>query len=275
LKFKYIIIGFNILIIFFLLVISITPVVVLGMDYALKFWASGWPLGLLLLLVLGAMNVFFLFNRRLFLLLEREDWPALVDYLERQIYERGRYSSRLVRLLANSYMILSDSAGVLRLEKKVSMAKPALLDKNALVFGTAHILGGRPAGAVAFFSARLEKGKPRQAQWVRMFYGFSLLLSRAFYKAETEFSALALSSDDAIITGLSAWFLAETLDKFSAKPEECRATAEQGRARLRKQMKTVADWRKEAARIENGIHAAVIKKYIEQSEPWLFQEEHA
>jgi len=273
LKFKYIIIGFNILIIFFLLVIALTPIAVLGMDSASKFWASGWPLALILLASLIGLNVFFLFNRRLFLLLEREDWPALVDYLERQVYERSRYSFRLVRLLANSYVIMSDSAGVLRLEKKVGQAKPALLDSNALVFGAAHILGGSPAGAAAFFNARLEKGSPREPQWVRMFYGFSLLLSRAFDKAETEFRALSLTSDDAIITGLSAWFLSETLEKFSANPKDCRAVAEQGRLRLRKRLKKPADWRKEVAKIETGIHAAVFKKYIEQSEPWLFQEE--
>jgi hypothetical protein len=272
-KFKYIIIGFNILIIFFLLVIIVTSVTLLGAS-ASKFWVSGWPLVLILLASLIGLNVFFLLNRRLFLLLEREDWPALVDYLERQVYERGRYSSRLVRLLANSYVILSDSAGVLRLEKKISLSKPALLDSNALVFGAAHILGGSPAGAAAFFSARLENGRPREPQWVRMFYGFSLLLSRVFDKAETEFRTLALSSDDAIITGLSAWFLSETLGKFSANPKDCRAVAEQGRLRLRQRLKKVTDWRKEAAKIETGIHAAVFKKYIEQSEEWLFQEGH-
>jgi len=274
LKFKYIIIGFNILIILFLSVIVVTSVTLLG-DSASKFWVSGWLPVCILLAALIGLNVFFLYNRRLFLLLEREDWPALVDHLERQVYERGRYSSRLVRLLANSYMIMSDSAGVLRLEKKLSLAKPALLDSNALIFGAAYILAGSPSAAAAFFSARLGKGRSRQPQWVRMFYGFSLLLSRAFDKAETEFRALALSSDDAIITGLSSWFLSETLGKFSSNPKDCRALAEQGRRRLRKQLKKSEDWRKEAAKIETGIHVAVIKKYIDQSEAWLFQEEPA
>ena len=270
-KFKYLIIGFNILIIFFLLIIALIPLVLLGSEFAFKFWLSAWPLALILLASLIILNGFYLSNRRLFLLLEKEDWPALVDYLERRIYDSGHYTPRLVRLLANSYLIMSDSAGVLRLEKKTALTKPALLDTNALVFGVARILEGDPAGAAAFLGARLDKGKSKKLQWVRMFYGFSLLLSRDFEKAEAEFRALATACDDAIITGLSAWFLWETLSKFSANPEECRAIAEQGRQRLRKRLGKIGDWQKEAAKIETEIHAALIKKYIDQSTAWLYQ----
>jgi hypothetical protein len=231
----------------------------------------GWPLAAVLVVMLGVLNGFFIANRRLLLLLEKEDWPALVDYLERRIYDKNRYSPRLVRLLANSYLILSDSSGVLRLEKKVAAAKPALLERNALGFGAARILGGDSAGAAVFFNTRLEKGKVKEPQWVRWYYGFSLLLARAFDKAEAEFKALALTSDDAIITGLSAWFLNETLCKFSANQEECRNYAEQGRQRLKNKLKKIGNWQKEASKIETEIHAVVIKKYIDQSAVWLYQ----
>ena len=270
-KFKYIIIGFNIIIIFFLLIVTLVPIFVLGMDSARRFFLSGWPVALILLATLVGLNVFFLFNRRLFLLLEREDWPALVDYLERRVYDGKRYSRRLVRLLANSYVIMSDSAGVLRLERKLALAKPALVESNALVFGAARILGGNPVAAAAFFSARLEKGKADEPQWVRWYYGFSLLLSRSFDKAEAEFRDLAAAGDDALVIGLSAWFLSDTLCKFSANQEECRAAAEQGRRRVREKLKSAEDWQKEASKIETEVHAALIKKYIDQSAAWLFQ----
>ena len=270
-KIKYIIIGFNILIIFFLLVIALTPLVVLGAEFAFQFWVSGWPLALVLVAALAGLNVFFLSNRRLFLLLEKEDWPALVDYLERRIYDKNRYSHRLVKLLANSYVIMSDSAGVLNLEKKTALANPGLLEKNALIFGTARILGGDHAGAAAFFSARLEKGKARELQWIRWYYGFALLLSRDFKKAEAEFKALAIACDDAIVTGLSAWFLIETVRKFSANPGECQAAAEQGRQRVLKKFKNAEDWQKEASKIKTEIYSAVLIKYIDQSAVWLFQ----
>jgi hypothetical protein len=269
-KFKYIFIIFFFFLILFLLVIVVSPVLILGFEFAHKFFASAWPLALVLLVTLTILNVFYLLNRRLFLLLEREDWPALVDYLERRVYDRGRYSARLVRLLANSYVIMSDFPSVLRLEKKLALAKPVLVEKNTLVFGSARILGGDAPSAAAFFHDHLEKAGKKTIQWVKWYYAFSLLLSRKFDEAEKEFSALALA-DDALISGLSAWLLLETLAKFSASREQCKALAEDARENIRKEIKALSAWRREAAKIETEVHAAIIKKYIDEAANWLFE----
>jgi hypothetical protein len=268
-KFKYIFIIFIIFIILFLLVIVVSPVLILGPDFAQKFFVSAWPLILVLIAALAVLNVFYLSNRRLFLLLEREDWPALVDYLERRLYDRGSYSSRLVKLLVNSYVIMSDSPAVLRLEKKLALAKPVLVEKNALVFGSARILGGDAPGAAAFFHEHLEKAGKKNAQWLKWYYAFSLLLARKFDEAEKEFLVLALA-DDALIAGLSAWFLSDTLVKFSASREQCRALAEEARENVRKGLTNVKAWRKEASKVETEVHAAIIKKYIDEAANWLF-----
>ena len=272
-KFKYIFIIFNILIILFLLVVALMPVIVLGPDFAGKIWSTSWPLALVLVIAMISLNAFFLSNRRLFRLLEREDWPALVDYLEHRVLDTGRYSARLVKLLVNSYLIMSDSEGVLRLEKKLSLEKPDFVEKNALVFGAARILGGDAAGAANFFAARLEKGGSKDAQWIRWYYGFSLLLCGNYEKAEAEFRALASAGDDAIAAGLSAWFLSDTLLKYSTDPDECLAIAEQGRGRIEKALKKIEGWNKEAAKVETEIHGAVIKKYIDGAAMWLFAKE--
>jgi hypothetical protein len=268
-KFKYIFIIFNILIVLFLLVIVVSPLLILGPEFARKFFVSAWPMVLVLLAVLAAFNIFFLLNRRLFLLLEREDWPALVDYLERRVYDRGRYSPRLVKLLVNSYVIMSDFPSVLRLEKKLALAKPALVEKNALVFGSARILGGDAPGAAFFFHERLEKAGNKNIQWVKWYYAFSLLLSRKFDEAEKELFVLTVA-DDALISGLSAWFLSDTLMKYSANREQCRTLADAARENARKEIKTLNAWRREAAKIETEVYAAIIKKYIDEAANWLF-----
>ncbi|GHV94521.1 hypothetical protein AGMMS50293_08410 [Spirochaetia bacterium] len=270
-KFKHLIIIFNIVIIFFLSAVALLPVLFMGSDFALVFWQSGWPLALILVLALVVLNVFFLQNYRLFMLLEREDWPALVDHLEQTVLGKGRYSYRRVRLLVNSYLVMSDSAAVLRLESKVAIAKPALLESNALAFGAARILGGDLKGAAEFFQTRLEKGKAAETQWIRWFYGFSLVLASVFDKAEGEFKALASASNDAIIAGLSAYFLANTLLKHSLNPAECRSLADGGHERVKKTLKNIEGWKKEAAKVETEVHAAIIKKYIDEAGIWLFR----
>jgi hypothetical protein len=206
------------------------------------------------------------------MLLEREDWPALVDYLERKVIHGGRYFRRPVQLLANSYLVMSDSRGILNLENKIALAKPALLEENALVFGAARILAGDSAGAAAFFQARLEKGKAKDIQWIRWYYGFSRLLSNEFGKAEAEFKALAAASTDALVTGLSAYFLAVTLLKYSESRDECRQLAAGGRERVKKALKGIAVWNREAARAATEVHAAVIRKYIDEAGIWLYSQ---
>jgi hypothetical protein len=269
-KFKVIAVVFNIIIIFFLSVFALLPVMIFGSEMTGYFFQTAWPLALVLVLALVALNVFFLTHRRLFMLLEREDWPALVDYLERKIFRGGHYSARHVRLLLNSYLVMSDFPGVLRLENKVAIAKPAVLEANALIFGAARILGGDSKGAAEFFQLRLEKGKAKNSQWIRWYYGFSLVLAKSFDKAEAVFKALVPAADDALITGLSAYFLSQTLQKHSVNREECRALAEEGRDRVKKALGGMGGWRKEAVKIEAEVYAAIIKKYIDEAGSWLF-----
>ena len=271
-KFKSIVIIFNISIVFFLLVIGFLPFFILGAGFAGDFWASGWPVFLILACALAALNAYYFSKRRLYYLLEREDWPALQEYLEQRVISRGKYSPPLVQLLANTYLVMSDSAAVTALENKTAIAKPALVEANALVFGAARILGGDPAGAAGFFSLRLAGGKAKDLQWVRWYYGFSLLLNRQFGKAETEFRALAAESTDAVITGLSAFFLADTLQKHTENRDAVQAGVREGRERVQRSLKTIEAWNREAAKIETEVHAAVIKQYISQAGTWLFEE---
>jgi hypothetical protein len=276
LKFKSLFIIFNISIIFFLLAAGLLPLFILGTAFAGDFWASGWPLFLLLILALAALNGYYMSKRRLYYLLEREDWPALQDYLEQRVLSRGKYRSRLVSLLANTYLVMSDSAAVTALENKTAIANPPLIESNALVFGTARILEGDMAGAVDFFSLRLSRGKanlPRAAKnlpWIRWYYGFSLLLNRQFEKSAAEFMALAAEASDALITGLSAFFLADTLQKHVENRNECLARAREGRERVQRDLKTVEEWNREAVKIETEVHAAILRKYIVQAGAWLF-----
>ncbi|MDR1949060.1 MAG: hypothetical protein LBQ38_06695 [Spirochaetaceae bacterium] len=245
----------------------------LGSDFAVTFWSAGWPLVLLLALLLIALNIFYFDNRRLFLLLEREDWPALVRYLEYKVIKRGRYSSRLVRLLANTYLVLSDSAAVISLENKVAIAKPALVEENALIFGAARVLGKDYGGAADFFALRSRGEKGSDRDWRRWYQGFALLLDQRFPPAADLYSALVRESSDAVVTGLAAFFLEDTLSK--ALPDRGFALAEaagDGRKRVLAVLRTPAAWAREVSKIQGEVYAAIVSKYIGKAGAWLYEE---
>jgi hypothetical protein len=209
-----------------MLVTALLPVLLTGPVLMVDFRNVIIPLMAFMTLLLISVIVFFLLNYRLLSLLDREDWPALSYYLEQKIYVRGRYSARKVRLLASSYLVISDFASVLKLESKVLLKKPSLINKYILIFGAARILVNNPKGAVEFFRTHMEKGRKKDRQWIHWFFGFSHLLNSSFLLAEPEFRYLAISSNDVLITGLSAYFLSCSVANYSLKPEECHAVAE-------------------------------------------------
>jgi hypothetical protein len=176
-----------------------------------------------------------------------------------------------VRLLANSYLVLSDSTAVMSLENKTAVNKPALVDTNALVFGTARILGNDITGAVRFFKTRKETAKAALKDWVTWYYGFSLLLNRQIEEAIKEFSLLASSSMDGVVTALSSYFLQQNINVMLPQfRQEFKEISETGRKRALDAIPKMKAWKREIARLSTEIHAAVISKYLEDTGIWLF-----
>jgi hypothetical protein len=236
------------------------------------------PLIIFIVVILFVIGIFFLINYRLLSLLEREDWPALAYYLEQKIYGKNRYSNRNVRLLASSYMVISDYFSVLKLESKAALARPSVIDKNILIFGSARILSGKYTEASAFFRNSIEKGNlnPKDEEWVKWFCGFSNLLNGSFSQVEPEFTSMAATSPDAVITGISAFFLFNNIAKHSHDHAACMDAADVGRTRVKKALKTAGEWKKEVDRIGTEIHVAIIRKYVDEARDWIYSgQEHS
>jgi hypothetical protein len=272
LKFKFVFILFSLTMLLLFLIFIFVPLLLLGPSFSLSYWLANWPLLLLWLLLFAAFSFFFFTNRRLFFLLEREDWPALVHYLEYEVFTKGRYSSRLVRLLATSYLVLSDTDGVLNLENKASIAKPASVNQNALIFGAARILGKDFSGAARFFEARKYTAKPVLREWVSWYLGFSFLLDYRLEGAADEFSVLARQSKNAVVTALSSFFLSETLSRVLPEKEaELLKVSSVGKNRALRILPDIESWTRAIDKISTEIHLAVISKYIEGTGRWLYQ----
>jgi hypothetical protein len=271
LKFKLIFIISSIALLLFLVSLIFVPYYILGSSLSASFWKMNLPLLLVWLFLFLALNIFYFTNKKLFLLLEKEDWPALIGYLEEQIISKGRYNSRQVRLLVNSYLVLSDTAAVMSLENKVAINKPALVDANVLVFGTARILGNDYVGAVRFFKTRKETAKAPFRNWVAWYYGFSLLLNRQIEAANKEFAVLASSSMDGVITALSSYFLQQNI--YAMLPQfrqEFREISEAGRKRALTAIPKKKAWKREIDGLSADIHVAAISKYLNDTGIWLY-----
>jgi hypothetical protein len=233
----------------------------------------------ILIATLIILDIYYFINRKLFRLLEREDWPALLAYLENRFLQRGRYSGQLTRLFVNTSLVMSDSRAVLDLENKLTLVKPALVERNALIFGLAHILAKDYAGALRFFAAheRGNPGKPflpfgdgnHSRQWLAWYHGFSMLLDRRFPEAVEQFRRLAREARDPLVTALAAWFLADNLSRVAGA--SCLEDAAAARERVRGILKRRKDWDRELAGTETELHIAIVRRYINDAGNWIYQ----
>jgi hypothetical protein len=250
---------------------------------ALVLWRSSWPFVAAFAAFTLVVDGYFLANRRMYRLLEREDWPALCVWLERRVFERRRYTARFTRLLANTYLTLSDPTAALELEQRTALVNPSLIEKNALVFGAARLLSKDTAGVALFFSARLDAAvRVRTARkrtfsttcWLRWYYGFSLLLDRQYPRASEQFIILINEVSPApapLITGLSAFLLADTLSKaLVERKADLLATAEDGRRQTRKSLPSIQDWNKAVSEACGEIHAAILLPRLRDAGEWIY-----
>ena len=288
-KFKFIVLFFNVVLIILFGMILFLPSVLLNpagrFPWSIALWSGNAGLVLVLLAAFLALftlvNIVYLRNRKLLTLLEREDWPALVHYLEDEVLNQGKFSPRLVRLLANGYLILADSAAVMGLEHKVSLINPALVESNALLFGAARILGKDISGAIRFFVVRKDAGSGSTGEWIRWYYAFSLLLDRRYREAGEEFSVIAQTSSEGIVAALASYFLETSIVRIlkesvyegeSRQADEYRAASAKGKERVHSALPRLKDWQKETARTKGQIHAAILVKYLHRTATWLYSE---
>ena len=259
----------------FLGVMYIMPLIILGKDLSQQFWHSLWFLAPLILAVLALIDVYFGLNYRVYTLLEKEDWPALVQELENKVLQKGNYSPRLVKLLINSYLVLSDVQSVTVLEKRLAIAKRRLLDENALSFSAARILHRDYQGAVEFLEPRCSwegKLKGGEAEWLRWYYGFAQLLSRRFDGAADAFLLLAKNGRESIPAGLSSYFLSENLSAFlPLRSGNLKEEAALAKERVTRSLRSRNDWDRELKRLDTEVYAAVLQTYTGKAGEYLYK----
>jgi hypothetical protein len=245
-------------------------------------WRSSWTFVALFVAVALVIDAYFLVNRRMFRLLEREDWPALCTWLEQRVFVQGRYTARFTRLLANTYLTLADSAAVRELERKTALANPDLIEENALVFGAARLLDKDIAGAASFFSARFDsavrvpsvarKRALGKSSWLRWYYGFSLLLDRQYPRASEQFMILINEiAPTPLITGLSAFLLVDTLSEALVERKvEFLTVAESGRRQTRKRLPDIRDWNRAISVVRGEVHVVILLPRLRDAGEWLY-----
>jgi len=263
-KLKAIFVILNVVLGVAFLVIFLTPVFMLGGDWSSLFWSRNWPIALVFLLALGAVDVYFLLNWSLFDGLEKEDWTRVAGFLEKRIYHHGWVSPMRVRLLLNTYLVTSNTESILALETFLRGRKPRLINQFSLQFGIPYLLAKDPKEPEAFFRGLLA-GKVAERDWMRWNHAFSLLQMKSPAEARPELTSLAQSGRDPVLQLLSIYLLDVVSRDDPAQEQEVLSLRTSLRDRV-----TQPELMKAIEKAGNNMEVIVLSRMLREAVDWLY-----
>ena len=246
-------------------VIFLLPLLLIGGDYFSLFWARNWPIAVVFVAALAAVDGYFLLNWRLFTALEKEDWPATAAILEGRIFRRGWATVSAVRMLLTTYLVGSHTESVLALEAYLRKRRPRLLGRFSLQFGIPYLLSQDHAEAEKFFSFLLGQQGVRDRDWVRWNRAFAQVQAKREEEAKKDLLPLLDGGTDPILRLLSLYLL----DVFARRDGEAAEHVRQGREQMRARHSADAFARMVEKNAEN-IEVAVLSRLLGDAVHWLF-----
>ncbi len=257
-KFKAVFVLFNVVIVVSFLVIYFMPLAMLGWDYTRTFWARNWGLPVLFAVIFGGLNAYFVFNWRMFGLLEREDWDGLIDHLETRVFDKHLMLAGQCRILINACLVRSKLATIARLETVVRERRPRLMRRLLMPLGVRHLLSDEPAETAAFF-AEFKDMRTRDRGWVRWSYGFASLLADERDEAGEYLRKVVEEERNPLLVLLAAYLIE------NVEPGDGRAAAQKLEKRY-----TPENLAAEVERQRGSVQVVILAKLIEEASDWLF-----
>ncbi len=252
------------------IVIFLTPLFLLGGDWFTVFWSRNWPIAIVFVVTLAAVDAYFLVNWRLFRALEQEDWATVASILERRVFSGRWVFPGQLRLLLNTYLVASNTEAIRALEAFLAQRRPAQIARFSIAFGIPHLIAKDPADPEAFFRRLLESPRLSDRDWVRWNHAFSLLQLKREEEARTELLALARSTQQPVLLLLVLYLVEVTGGGSAAEKENLRARRRDLRMRYPPSAMERAIDHSSA-----NLQVLVLSRLLQDAREWLYAEEPA
>jgi len=194
---------------FFLILLFLTPLFLLGPGYLASWLKQGWPVYLLLAAACLPVGQSFAFELRAGKLGKADDWRgvmALTAPHESQ-GRPSRWNDRHCGLYLCAACIEGDFAALDDIEARFRNFDPTWLDRFALWFTLSRELRNRPGEAADFLAGRKAVGPKSARMLLSLHRAFSLVLARRSEEAIPLLRPLAISGHR-IMAPLAAYLLA-------------------------------------------------------------------
>lgn len=166
-RFKSIFWLFNIVVILALILVSAASFFMLETNSAALFWRNMWLLLLMFVLMIAALDFYFILNWKLFTYLEREDWPALLAWLEERLYLKGKLNRPYSNLLINTALSVSNLDAVKKLETEIRQRKPELIKSLGVSLGIPVLLEQNWSAIGDYFGPLADNPRTHRRDWAQ------------------------------------------------------------------------------------------------------------
>lgn len=166
-KFKSIFWLFNAVVIIALTFFILISLILFGPDYAMTYWANMWIVAAVFVILIVTLDTYFILNWPLFDFLEKEDWPALLAWLEKQIYGKDKLRRIYANLLINTALSVSNFDAVNKLEVEIRQRKPKMLKNLGVSLGIPTYLEKNAKATIEYFGPLADDEKTFRRDWAQ------------------------------------------------------------------------------------------------------------
>ncbi|MBN1524628.1 MAG: hypothetical protein JW904_09100 [Spirochaetales bacterium] len=264
-KFKFIFIIFNIFLLFAFLFIFLAPLFILNPADFYYLLKENIYIAVIFFVFLLLFNIYFFANWKFYSYLEREDWGALISFLEDAIYKKGSLRKNYIKVLLNSAVVTSQIDKIRELEKYLFQKKPEFVEKYATQFSIPYLLGGKPEEAESFFAALLTRSNIRERDWIRWNFAFSLLQQNKIDQAKRELFLLLDTTKDIPVLFLTLYMI----ESYAARDITIKEKVETIRDDYRKKI-PVEKWNQLCEKAKQNVEALILSQILDDAARWFF-----
>ncbi len=266
-KFKVIFLLFNGIIAVSFLFVFLMPLFFLGPDYARVFWLENWYLAAVFIVIIGGLNTYFALNRQLFSLLESEDWQGLKAYLEYRVFTKKRFSQQHIRILINTYIVLSEPEKIRDLETELHTRNSRLVPRLALEFGIPRLLRNNPDEMIEYYDRYRNNPKAEQRDWLTWSYSFAVMQKQRSDEARDVLLGLSEHTREPLVRLFSLYLL----DAFREADSELAQRLDEHKAEFRRRYGS-GKLQREIEKNRANLQVVVLARLVKNAEEWVMSD---
>jgi len=249
--------------IFSFLTLFFLPIVIFDFAYITEFWLNYWFLPIIFFITILTINFFFIFNWSIIHYTKTGNWDAVVNVLEKRIYERRFITYSNVKLLVYSYFLLGKEYRTKALEKYVRERRKSIYNKAFLMFCCANLISDSSNNLKTYFEGAVNNKSLKGRDWIFINYAFVLISEREFDKALGALKKIEKSKNEPVLELTWLYFM------YIASHHEDQKNIDHLRINFVRRI-DAAKFEKKLDVEKGDIHILFLSKIINQAKEWAY-----